>query len=240
MSWIKNAGGDVHLGFALLTAAGVFFWLQSWIIAVTLVCAGVACMLPAVLIGIRFKMLTEINGEEGIQLPNESLGVTDEAFKELYNHEHATGRSKQSRYGLSDFFWYGHCPSSFVLLLSPLGRYLLAPAQAIHQEHLESADVRYKITAAVTRKLCACPEARLQDIADRHAAALFSEKGLGQQTWEAGRLWGNWTSGWLMGSARHMFFPMFQRYGPPPIGAELTAAWCMQDDLRAGVSRGAS
>ena len=119
MSWIKNAGGDVHLGFALLTAAGVFFWLQSWIIAVTVVCAGVACMLPAVLIGIRFKMLTEINGEEGIQLPNESLGVTDEAFKELYNHEHATGRSKQSRYGLSDFFWYGHCPSSFVLLLSP-------------------------------------------------------------------------------------------------------------------------
>jgi len=163
-------------------------------VALTLGLSAIGCLLPALLISIRFRMLTEINGEEGVQLPNEALGVTDATFKELYNNDDAKGRSKQSRYGLSDFFWY-----------------LLAPAHAIHQEHLESADVRYKITSAVTRKLCAAPEELLQELAEKHAAVLFSEDGLGKHRWEAGRLWGSWEGGWIMGSARHMFFPMFER-----------------------------
>eukprot|EP00658_Telonema_sp_P-2_P019388 TRINITY_DN17650_c0_g1_i5.p1 TRINITY_DN17650_c0_g1~~TRINITY_DN17650_c0_g1_i5.p1 ORF type:complete len:505 (+),score=165.69 TRINITY_DN17650_c0_g1_i5:95-1609(+) len=153
-----------------------------------------ALSLPPLFIALRFRALTEINGEEGVQLPDASLDITGGKFKEVYNSPAADGRSKQSQYGLSDFFWY-----------------LLAPAHAIHQEHLESKDVRYQITAALTRKLVAVKEERLIAIAIKHAEALFSADKLGSGSFDASRHTGSWDSGFLLGRSRDLFFPLFER-----------------------------
>jgi hypothetical protein len=91
------------------------------------------------------------------------------------------------------------------------GRYLLAPAHAIHQEHIESADIRYKLTAAVTRKLVSVSEEKLIAIATKHAKELFSSNRLGAGKWDAQRHVGNWDKGFLVGKLRDLFFPLFQR-----------------------------
>jgi hypothetical protein len=152
--------------------------------------------MPPLLIALRFQLLTNINGDEGIQLPNTELGVEGDTFKWLYNHQAAHGRSKQTNYGLSDFFWY-----------------LLAPAHAVHQEHIESSDTRYKITGAVTRKLLTVSEERLAEIATKYATELFSAERLGKDasTFERERLLGDWEKGFMLGRIRDLFFPLFER-----------------------------
>eukprot|EP00854_Cymbomonas_tetramitiformis_P003811 gene3811-4764_t len=162
--------------------------------ALIVLAASIPFWLPPVLIGIRFKILTAINGEEGIELPCEKLGVTGATFKTVYNSEAVDLRSRQSNYGLSDFFWY-----------------LLAPAHAIHQEHLETKDVRYKICSAVTRKICNVSEDRLRAIAIKYSNDLLSPERLGKGSWEAKRHLGSWEQGFLVGSLRDLFFPCFQR-----------------------------
>ena len=117
MGWISRAGGDVYFGLCLLGLSLFSAWRGAAAsLSFLLLCGALCSLAPAVLIGLRFRMLTEINGDTGYQLPNPALGVTGDEFKKLYNHKAASGRSKQSEYGLSDFFWY-----------------LLAPAHAIHQ-----------------------------------------------------------------------------------------------------------
>ena len=195
MGWISRAGGSgLPAGGLFGSCAAAFLWHGRVLEAAIFLITALGFALPPLLIAMRFRLLTEINGKEGIQLPCEIRGITDEAFKSVYNHKAAQGRSKQLQYGLSDFFWY-----------------LLAPAHAIHQEHIESTDMRYNTVSGVTRKLCAVGEERLETIAAAHAEELLSSRRLDGEGWEARRMWGGWSRGWLVGRGRDLFFPLFQR-----------------------------
>lgn len=106
ISWISRAGGSGALaGSALVVLSVALACSQKLAIAFVTFCVSLPFWLPPFLIAVRFRLLTDINGDEGIQLPNKDLGVTDENFKWLYNHKSAQGRSQQANYGLSDFFW---------------------------------------------------------------------------------------------------------------------------------------
>ena len=193
MGWVSRQYSGVYIGPALILVSATIATNHPFKASVLLL-AALASLLPPCLIALRFRALTDINGEEGIQFPNEQLGITGKKFKDLYNDSRAVGRSKQSQYGLSDFFWY-----------------LLAPAHAIHQEHLESADIRYKITSAVTRKLCAVDGAKLDAMATKHAESLFSKDKLGEGCWDSSRMHGHWERGIMAGRATDLFFPLFER-----------------------------
>lgn len=156
MGWITKAGGDVYFG-AFLLCLSIFAARHGLILyAVGLSVGSLLSIAPAALIGLRFHLLTEINGETGYQLPDPSLGVTGAEFKRLYNDKSASGRSKQSQYGLSDFFWY-----------------LLAPAHAIHQGTHSPCLIHTLLTAVLPR----APRKRrlpLQDYERSHKETLRS------------------------------------------------------------------
>ena len=81
-----------------------------------LLLASLPYWLPPAVVRLRMKIFTRINGEEALQVPNETLGPAD--FRRIYEHPGARGRSRGAR--LSDLFWYW-----------------LSPGPAMHQEHLE-------------------------------------------------------------------------------------------------------
>ena len=76
-------------------------------------------ILPTYIVKLRMWLFTRVNGDDGIQFPNENLGVDGKEFKRLYSHRAARLRSKQQGVGLSDLFWY-----------------FLSPGAHIHQEHV--------------------------------------------------------------------------------------------------------
>ena len=93
--------------------------------------------LPYFVVRFRFFMFDQINKQtkskqESIELPNEKFG--SRVFDFLYNHPCVNIRSIQNDVGLSDFFWY-----------------LLAPADYIHQEHLESNTKKYDVLQKITK-----------------------------------------------------------------------------------------
>jgi len=208
--WLSVAGGAGLSAGAALLALAVLLALRggpAWQ-SCLLAAAALALALPPLLIWFRFRLLASINGDEGVELPNAT--VHGAAVKALYNHPATHLRSKQARYGLSDFFWY-----------------LLAPAHAIHQEHVESDDVRYKLVAHATRRLCAIDAKRLREITRRHAARLLLPTGGGKggehapaaaaaaaaAPWESSRSWGGSLArgGSSAGRIRTLVFPMLQR-----------------------------
>jgi hypothetical protein len=124
---------------------------------------------PEYIVRLRMFLFTRVNGEDGIQFPNEKLGVEGQAFKRLYSHKSARLRSRQHGVGLSDLFWY-----------------FLSPGAHIHQEHVETADPRYALVSGLTRKLCAMPEAKLAALGTKYAEQLLSEENVG--AWSLTRL----------------------------------------------------
>ncbi|NRQ31176.1 cytochrome P450 [Nonomuraea sp. NN258] len=124
-------------------------------LTLTLAALGAAVLLslpwwlPARIVALRVRVFNGVNGDEGISVPGDLVGV--ERFRELYGHPAATGRSKGA--ALSDLFWYW-----------------LAPGPEMHQEHLEPGP-RYDAVAHVTRALLALPKAEAEDLARRCAAA---------------------------------------------------------------------
>ncbi|WP_326639317.1 cytochrome P450 [Nonomuraea fuscirosea] len=113
--------------------------------------------LPDRIVALRGRLFARINGDEGIPVPGDLIGV--ERFREVYAHPAAGGRSKGA--ALSDLFWYW-----------------LAPGPEMHQEHLEAGE-RYEAVARVTRSLLAVPRSGAEELARRCAGrALADVRGL--------------------------------------------------------------
>jgi len=123
--------------------------------AVALVC--LPYWLPRLVVGLRVRLFARINGEEGIPIPGELVGV--DRFKQVYSHPAADGRSEGA--ALSDLFWYW-----------------LAPGPEVHQEHLEPGE-RYEEVARATRRILARPKDEVASLAARCAAGVLDGTGHG-------------------------------------------------------------
>ena len=87
--------------------------------------------LPGLVLRLRNRIFTAVNGEEGIQIPGKLVEAS--RLKQVYSHPAANGRSRGA--ALSDLFWYW-----------------LAPGPEVHQEHLEAGE-RYEQVARATRRI---------------------------------------------------------------------------------------
>jgi hypothetical protein len=113
--------------------------------------------LPGRVVALRVRIFARINGDEGIPVPGDLVGV--ERFEEVYSHPAAGGRSKGA--ALSDLFWYW-----------------LSPGPEMHQEHLETGE-RYDAVARVTRGLLSISRTEAEELTRRCVArTLRNEQGL--------------------------------------------------------------
>ena len=104
--------------------------------------------LPGRVVALRMKIFALVNGDEGLPIPGERVGVED--FRRVYADPAAGGRSKGA--ALSDLFWYW-----------------LAPGPQVHQEHLE-AGPRYDEVAKTTRHILVKTKAESEELTRRCAA----------------------------------------------------------------------
>ncbi|MDF5757105.1 cytochrome P450 [Spongiactinospora sp. TRM90649] len=104
--------------------------------------------LPRVVVALRVRIFTAVNGSQGVPIPGDLVGIT--RFREVYSHPAADGRSRGAP--LSDLFWYW-----------------LAPGSHVHQEHLEPGE-RYEEVARATRGMLSMPTADVEALAARCAA----------------------------------------------------------------------
>ncbi|NUR61309.1 MAG: cytochrome P450 [Catenulispora sp.] len=111
--------------------AAAWEWVAA--LAAVAVAASLPYWLPTVVVALRVRVFALVNGDEGIAVPGERVGVED--FKRLYADPAADGRSRGA--ALSDLFWYW-----------------LAPGPQVHQEHLEPGP-RYDDVARTTRSTLA-------------------------------------------------------------------------------------
>ncbi|MFB4275829.1 cytochrome P450 [Nonomuraea sp. MTCD27] len=116
--------------------------------ALLVVVVSLPWWLPDRIVALRARVFARINGDEGIPVPGDLVGV--DRFREVYSHPAAGGRSEGA--ALSDLFWYW-----------------LSPGPEMHQEHLEAGE-RYDAVARVTRALLAVPRAEAEELARRCAA----------------------------------------------------------------------
>ena len=123
------------MGMTAIIAAGLLVSLPFW--------------LPPVVVRLRMKIFTRINGEETLQLPNDSFGPAE--FRQIYEHQGVRGRSRGAR--LSDLFWYW-----------------LSPGPQWHQEHLEDGP-RYELLSGLTRDILARPRGEVESLVERCATA---------------------------------------------------------------------
>jgi hypothetical protein len=101
------------------------------VITATAVLASFPYWLPPLVVRLRMRIFTAINGEEGIEIPGKLVDAP--RMKQVYSHPAASGRSRGA--ALSDLFWYW-----------------LAPGPEVHQEHLEPGE-RYEEVARTTRRI---------------------------------------------------------------------------------------
>ncbi|WP_394825977.1 cytochrome P450 [Pendulispora albinea] len=116
--------------FAAVAAVCVLGTLPGW--------------LPALVVRLRMKIFTRINGDEGLSIPGERVGL--DRYRQVYAHPAANGRSHGA--ALSDLFWYW-----------------LSPGAEIHQEHLEAGE-RYEDVARTTRRILALARKDAERLAD--------------------------------------------------------------------------
>lgn len=110
-------------------------------ILVLLIFISLPYWLPVLVINLRMYLFTRINGEAALQVPNEDCD--GEAFRKIYSHPAASGRSKGA--ALSDLFWYW-----------------LAPGPEMHQEHIENGE-RYEIISQFTRSILTIPRQEIEN-----------------------------------------------------------------------------
>ena len=109
--------------------------------------------LPRVVVALRMRIFTGINGEEGIPIPG---GIVDAShFKTVYSHRAAHGRSRGA--ALSDLFWYW-----------------LSPGPEIHQEHIEPGE-RYDEVARATHHILAVPKPTVEALTVRTIRGIMDE-----------------------------------------------------------------
>jgi Cytochrome P450 len=106
-------------------------WAWSAAAAALILIASFPFWLPGAVVGLRVRIFAAVNGEEGISVPGDKIGVAE--FKQIYANPAANGRSRGA--ALSDLFWYW-----------------LAPGPQVHQEHLEPGP-RYESVARSTRRI---------------------------------------------------------------------------------------
>ncbi|WP_113703510.1 cytochrome P450 [Nonomuraea lactucae] len=116
------------------------------------VAASLPWWLPGRVVALRVRLFARINGNEGIPVPGDLVGV--ERFEELYSHPAAGGRSAGA--ALSDLFWYW-----------------LSPGPELHQEHIEAGGL-YDAVARATRGFLAVPRAEAEELTRRCAARTLS------------------------------------------------------------------
>jgi cytochrome P450 len=114
--------------------------------------------LPGRVVALRMKIFALVNGEEGLPIPGERVGV--EEFRRVYADPAAGGRSKGA--ALSDLFWYW-----------------LAPGPQVHQEHLE-AGPRYDEVAKTTRHILVKTKAESEELTRRCAAHVLDGLEVGE------------------------------------------------------------
>ncbi|MEJ2853252.1 MULTISPECIES: cytochrome P450 [unclassified Saccharothrix] len=109
--------------------------LTGWLVAAAAAVLVVSLphWLPRVVVALRVRIFTRVNGKEGITAPGPDVPV--EEFRQVYGHPSANGRSRGAT--LSDLFWYW-----------------LSPGAEVHQEHLEPGP-RYDDVARTTRQVLA-------------------------------------------------------------------------------------
>lgn len=125
------------------------------VLAVVLVLGSLPFWLPGVVVALRVRIFARINGDEGIPVPGDLVGVAD--FRRVYEHPAASGRSRGA--ALSDLFWYW-----------------LAPGPHVHQEHLEPGP-RYDDVARTTRRVLASGLADAERLAAECARRVLDELG---------------------------------------------------------------
>ncbi|SFO68052.1 Cytochrome P450 [Actinomadura madurae] len=122
--------------------------------AVLALLASLPWWLPGRIVALRGWVFARVNGDEGIAVPGDLIGV--EHFRDVYSHPAAGGRSRGA--ALSDLFWYW-----------------LSPGAHVHQEHLEAGD-RYEEVARATRRFLAVPRAEAEELTRRCAARVLDEE----------------------------------------------------------------
>ncbi|MPZ81897.1 MAG: cytochrome P450 [Actinophytocola sp.] len=120
------------------------------------VLASLPYWLPRLVVNLRMRIFTRINGADGIPVPGDLVDIT--RFRRLYEHPATNGRSRGA--ALSDLFWYW-----------------LAPGPHVHQEHLEPGE-RYLEVARTTRRILAAGHARAHRLATDCAARVLNELGV--------------------------------------------------------------
>ena len=103
--------------------------------------ASLPYWLPSAVLGLRMRIFTWINGEEGMAIPGKLVDAAQ--LKRLYSHPAANGRSRGA--ALSDLFWYW-----------------LSPGAHLHQEHLEPGE-EYEEVARTTRRILSLPRKTAED-----------------------------------------------------------------------------
>jgi hypothetical protein len=134
----------------VLTLSIIFFCLC--------IVASLPYWLPSALVGLRMRIFTGINGEEGISIPGEL--VDSSQFKQVYSHPAANGRSRGA--ALSDLFWYW-----------------LSPGPEVHQEHLEPGR-RYEDVARTTRRILAVPKDAAEELAAECVSRVIASQNIGE------------------------------------------------------------
>ncbi|MDX3107019.1 cytochrome P450 [Nonomuraea angiospora] len=123
------------------------------LVILALLAVSLPWWLPARVVALRVRVFNRINGDEGIPVPGDLVGV--DRFREVYSHPAAGGRSRGA--ALSDLFWYW-----------------LSPGPEMHQEHLEAGE-RYDAVAKATRGLLAVPRAEAEELTRRCAARTLAD-----------------------------------------------------------------
>ncbi|MFD9960468.1 cytochrome P450 [Amycolatopsis sp. NPDC058986] len=113
--------------------------------------------LPGRIVALRMRIFALVNGDEGVPIPGDRIGIED--FKRVYADPAAGGRSRGA--ALSDLFWYW-----------------LEPGSHVHQEHLE-AGPRYDEVAKTTRQILVRTKAESEELTRRCVARVLDELGEG-------------------------------------------------------------
>src|SRR6266545_1702365 len=127
------------------------------VVAGLLLIASLPYWLPQVIVALRMRIFTAINGGEGIAIPGAHVDAS--RFKQVYSHPAANGRSRGA--ALSDLFWYW-----------------LSPGPEIHQEHLEPGE-RYEEVARTTRSILAVSKRTAEERAARSVVRVLDAEDVG-------------------------------------------------------------
>ena len=122
------------------------------VILATAAMASLPYWLPGLVVRLRMRIFTAINGEEGIEIPGKLVDAS--RMKQVYSDPAANGRSKGAT--LSDLFWYW-----------------LAPGPEVHQEHLEAGE-RYEEVARTTRRILGIPRKTAEETAAQCAVRMLN------------------------------------------------------------------